>query len=44
MKFLMVSGGEVSDYNFLKNEIDKFVPDYIVAIDIIFSCINSINY
>ncbi|MGN8913885.1 thiamine diphosphokinase [Anaerofustis butyriciformans] len=33
MKFLMVSGGEVSDYNFLKNEIDKFVPDYIVAID-----------
>ncbi len=33
MKFLMVSGGEVRDYNFLKKEIEKFSPDYIVAID-----------
>jgi len=33
MKYLLVSGGEVYDYNFLKNEIENYNPDFIIAID-----------
>ncbi|WP_290776168.1 thiamine diphosphokinase [Anaerofustis sp.] len=33
MKFLLVSGGEVFDYNFFKKTVDTYNPDFTIAID-----------
>lgn len=33
MKYLLISGAEVEDYKFLKSEVEKYEPDFIIAVD-----------